>query len=88
MDMEGNIVKEWRSKNYIVLLNNGNILAVNMQNKAIGKYHWNNDIIWEREDIKIHHEIVLSHSDTIITISNFNSFVTSATWICVLDNVI
>ena len=66
IDMEGNLVHSWPGKGRVKILEDGNILATNWENSAIGKYTWGNVKVWEREDILMHHDIALTYDNTIL----------------------
>lgn len=71
MDMEGNIVARFKNGvGYpVLILGNGDILSGNQPTCGIGKYKCDSTPIWIKSDIKIHHEIALTHYNTILTAS-------------------
>lgn len=67
IDMQGNIVKDWDYVYLGTLDKEGNYYAQEYyESLKWGKFTWNNELIWEK-DIPIHHEILITPDDTIIT---------------------
>jgi hypothetical protein len=67
MDMEGNIVKQWRNISLGVLDTNGDYYAQKSFEAPLwGRYTWDDKVIWEK-DFPIHHEILLTPQNTIMT---------------------
>ena len=67
IDVEGKTIKHWKNKYLGLILPNGNYLAQEFyEAKKWGLYTWNDKPIWEK-DFAIHHEIVLTPNNTIIT---------------------
>ena len=71
MDMDGNVIHRWKNKDFIRLLDNGDIIGTHFNkniddNRAVGKYTWDDNLIWKREDIIMHHEIALTPNNTIL----------------------
>ncbi|MFH1867614.1 MAG: arylsulfotransferase family protein [Candidatus Omnitrophota bacterium] len=66
MDMEGNTVHDSELLREVIL-DNGYIIKGDY--RGMGKYRWDLTPIWERKDLKIHHDITLTPDDTILTIA-------------------
>jgi hypothetical protein len=67
IDERGNILHNWSSINLGVIDKNGDYYAQEYsESKKWGKYTWNDSVVWEL-DFPIHHEILLTPQDTIIT---------------------
>lgn len=67
IDMEGNVVKQWSSLFLGVIDENGDYYAQKYFEAPVwGRYTWDDEVIWEK-DFPIHHEILLTSDDTIIT---------------------
>ncbi|MFH1867613.1 MAG: arylsulfotransferase family protein [Candidatus Omnitrophota bacterium] len=64
MDMEGSSIKRI-SPYIVVILDNGHLLKENPI--GLGKYTWDMVPIWERKDLRIHHELILTEDNTILT---------------------
>ena len=67
MDMNGRLVKSWRSHYLSILLPDGRYLAQeHYESNRWGLYSWDDQVIWEK-DIPIHHDIVMTPKGTILT---------------------
>ena len=67
IDLKGDVVKKWRSRYLSLILPSGNYLAQEYyESTKWGMYTWNDEIIWEK-NIPIHHDIVLTPQNTLIT---------------------
>ncbi|MEK6889561.1 MAG: arylsulfotransferase family protein [Nanoarchaeota archaeon] len=68
IDNQGNIINYWKSRSFIKLLSNGDIIAQNSFNSSdkLGRYTWDNEKVWE-VDTNIHHDIALTNYNTILT---------------------
>ena len=67
IDIEGNTVKRWKNNYLGLILPNGNYAAQkDYEAKRWGLYTWDGKPIWEK-DFAIHHEIVLTPQNTLIT---------------------
>jgi hypothetical protein len=67
IDIYGNIIKKWKNSYLGIILPNGDYIAQeSYESKKWGRYSWDDSIIWEK-DFAIHHEILLTPQNTIIT---------------------
>jgi hypothetical protein len=67
IDVNGNLINNWSSIYLGVIDENGDYYAQqSYESLKWGRYTWNDEIIWEM-DLPIHHEIVLTPENTIIT---------------------
>src|SRR3989338_128629 len=67
IDKNGNLIKKWNSTYLGVIDENGDYYAQKYYEAPIwGRYSWNDSVIWEKESA-IHHEILLTPDNTIIT---------------------
>ena len=66
IDMEGNIVREWKGT-LITILENGDIIA-RYQNK-LQRYDQNLKTVWEK-NFEIHHEVILTDKVHILTLTS------------------
>jgi hypothetical protein len=67
IDENGDLIKNWSSVYLGVIDKNGDYYAQQYFESPIwGRYSWNNSIIWEM-NFPIHHEILLTPQNTIIT---------------------
>jgi hypothetical protein len=67
MDLNGNVIKKWNSTYLGVIDKNGDYYAQQYyESPTWGRYSWNDSIIWEMK-LPIHHEILLTPENTIIT---------------------
>jgi hypothetical protein len=67
IDLNGKTLKNWKSTYLSLILPNGNYLAQEYyESKKWGLYTWDGKPIWEK-DFAIHHEILLTPKNTIIT---------------------
>ncbi len=67
IDMNGHLIKSWRSHYLSLLLADGRYLAQECyESPRWGLYSWNDQAIWEK-DIPIHHDIALTPQGTILT---------------------
>lgn len=66
MDNGGNVIKKWDSI-YLGVIDDGFYYAQEYyESEKFGKYTLDDEVIWEK-DIPIHHEIIITPQDTIIT---------------------
>lgn len=69
IDLNGNVIKKWKSRYLGALLSDGRYVAQEFyESRKWGMYTWDDEIIWEQE-FPIHHDIVLTPHQTIITLS-------------------
>jgi len=69
IDMNGQLVKSWRSHYLSLLLPDGRYLAQeHYESQRWGLYSWNDQVIWEK-DVPIHHDIVLTPQGSILTLT-------------------
>jgi uncharacterized membrane protein len=67
IDMNGNLIKKWNSTYIGVIDKNGDYYADKYYDAPIwGRYSWNDSLIWEM-NLPIHHEILLTPENTVIT---------------------
>ena len=66
MDMKGNVLNTWKGS-LISLLDSGDIIAKYI--KKIDRHDLQLRPVWE-SDFEIHHEILLTHRKTILTITS------------------
>lgn len=67
MDHEGHVVKKWSSIYLGVLDKNGDYYAQKYFDAPVwGRYTWDDKVVWEK-NFPIHHEILLTPQDTVIT---------------------
>jgi len=67
IDMNNNLIHNWSSIYLGVIDKNGDYYAQEYyESLKWGRYSWNNSVIWEM-NLPIHHEILLTPQDTIIT---------------------
>ncbi len=65
-DKNGDIINYWSKKRMITLLPNGDIIASSA--KKIGRYDWDDNIIWEK-NITVHHDTELTGHGTVLTVT-------------------
>ena len=69
IDMNGNMIKNWSNIYLGVIDKNGDYYAQQcFECLKWGRYSWNGSVIWEKE-MPIHHEILLTPDDKVITFS-------------------
>lgn len=69
MDMDGRIIKKWKSCYLSLILPSGYYVAQHhYESKKWGLYTWDDEIVWEK-DLPIHHDIFLTPRGTIIVLS-------------------
>ncbi len=69
MDMHGQVIKTWRANYLSLLLPDGRYLAQkDYESQQWGLYSWNDQIIWQN-NTPIHHDIVLTPNNTLLTFS-------------------
>jgi hypothetical protein len=67
IDMNGQLIKAWRSRYLSLLLSDGRYLAQEHYESARwGLYSWEDKVIWEK-DIPIHHDIAVTPTGSILT---------------------
>ena|SRR3989338_692311 len=67
LDVNGKIIKNWKNNYLGLILSNGNYLAQEAyEAKKWGLYTWNDKIVWKK-NFAIHHELLLTPQNTIIT---------------------
>jgi|GEM_PF-2939138 len=67
IDMQGKTVKEWKSISLGVIDKNGDYYAQKSFEAPVwGRYTWDDKVVWEKS-FPIHHEILLTPRDTIMT---------------------
>ena len=67
VDMNGQQIKSWRAHYLSTLLSDGRYLAQeHYESRRWGLYSWTDQVIWEK-DIPIHHDIVVTPQNTILT---------------------
>ncbi|MHA1940219.1 MAG: arylsulfotransferase family protein [Candidatus Hodarchaeales archaeon] len=71
MDMEGNIVHKWGSNtkiwHYVEMLTNGDILIA-IENESLLKLKWDGNILFQKDDIKAHHDFALLPDNSFYTL--------------------
>lgn len=71
IDKDGKIINYWTDrKSYISLLDNGDIIAARNPHvlvQPIGRYTWDDETVWERDDLVVHHDIELTDYGTLLT---------------------
>lgn len=66
-DMEGRILKQWKSRYLGLILPDGRYVAQEYyESPKWGMYSWNDEALWE-QNVPIHHDIVLTPQNTILT---------------------
>ncbi len=69
IDLQGKEFKKWKSRYLGVLLADGRYVAQeHYESCKWGMYTWDDEVIWEK-DFPIHHDIVLTPQETIITLT-------------------
>ncbi len=69
IDLKGKVLKKWKSRYLGVLLPDGRYVAQEYyESRKWGMYTWNDEIVWE-QNFPIHHDIVLTSRNTIITLT-------------------
>ena len=67
IDMDGRLIKTWRSRYLSLLLPDGRYLAQeHYESRRWGLYSWDDQAIWEKET-PIHHDIIVTPHNTILT---------------------
>jgi len=69
IDMNGQLIKSWRSCYLGMLLPDGRYLAQeHYESSRWGLYSWDDQVIWEK-DLPIHHDIIITPQGTILTLT-------------------
>ncbi len=69
-DLKGDTLKSWKSRYLSLILPDGRYLAQEYyESVKWGLYTWDDQVIWEQTDCPIHHDIVLTPQNTILTLT-------------------
>jgi Arylsulfotransferase (ASST) len=69
MDMDGRILKTWRSRYLSLILPSGHYVAQqHYESRKWGLYTWDDETVWEK-DLPVHHDIFFTPRGTIIVLS-------------------
>jgi hypothetical protein len=68
-DMDGKVLKAWKERYLGLIMPDGSYVAQEYyESMNWGMYTWNDRVIWEK-DVPIHHDIVLTANNTILTMT-------------------